>query len=73
MEHASDAVRRLAGKRRRSVGLAVELRAPLEQLDDVLRALADEHVDGIGVAEPGTGHVDLRPSMHGLESFSATP
>src|SRR6185503_9581847 len=49
------AVRRLARQRRRAIGLAIELHAPREQLDDVFRALAHEHVHRLGIAQPVAG------------------
>ena len=42
VQHAADAVRRLAAERRPAVGVAVEPRAPLEQLAHVRAGLLDE-------------------------------
>ena len=55
VQDAPDAVRRFARQRGRAVTLAIERSAPREQLDDVLRTFANEHVDGSGVAEAVAG------------------
>jgi hypothetical protein len=51
MKHAPYAVRRLTREGRRPAGVAIERRAPREQLDDVRGSLTDEHVDRIVIAE----------------------
>ena len=55
VQHAPHAVRGLAAQRWLSLLVPVEGRAPLDQLAHVARALADEHVNGLGKTEAVAG------------------
>ena len=55
VQHAADAVRRLAGQRDLAVRLAIEGRPPVHQLVDVGRALGHENAHRVDVAEPVAG------------------
>ena len=52
MQHTPHAVRRLAPERGPSACVALEARAPVEQLAHVHGPLLDEHADGLLVAQP---------------------
>ena len=54
MDDAAVAVAALAGQRELAV-LLVELGAPADQLVDLLRRLADDHLDDLAVAQAGAG------------------
>ena len=55
VQHAADAVGRLARQRDLAVRLTIEGRAPVHQLVDVGRALRDENAHRVDVAEPVAG------------------
>ena len=55
VEHAANAVRRLASERRTAVGVAVESSAPLQQLAHVPRAVLDQRIDRRLVAQSVAG------------------
>ena len=55
VQHAPDRVRGLAPERGTSVRVAIEPRAPLEQLADVDHAFFDQHADGRFIAEAVAG------------------
>ena len=55
VQHAPHAVRGLATQRRLALLVLVEGRAPLDQLAHVARALANEHVNGLGETEAVAG------------------
>ncbi len=49
----------LAGQHQRAVRVAVELGAPADQLPDPRRALLDQHLHGLRVAEPDPGDLGV--------------
>ena len=55
VQHATNRVRRLAPEGGTSVGVAIEPRAPFEQLADVGDALLDQDADGGFIAESVAG------------------
>ena len=65
VQHAPHAVRRFAPERRPSVRVAIEARAPVDQLAHVARAFLDEHVDGRLVAQSVAGADRVRRVQRG--------
>ncbi len=55
VQHARDGVGRLQPPREVAVGGAIEVHAPLDELSDAGRALADEHVHGIRIIQSRAG------------------
>ena len=55
VQHAADAVGRLARRRRPAIGVAIEARAPVQQLRDVGGTFLDERAHRVRLAEPVTG------------------
>ena len=55
VQHAPDAVGRLARRRRPAIRVAFEARAPVEQLGDVGGTFLDERAHGVRLAESVTG------------------
>ena len=55
VQHAAHAVRGLAAERRAPVRVAIEGRAPLDQLAHVARTVVHEHVDRLGHAQAVAG------------------
>jgi hypothetical protein len=63
VQDAADAVRPFASEGRPAVGLAIEGRAPLDQLRDVTWSLAHQQIDGDRVAQT----VSRRDGVAGME------
>ena len=55
VQDPADAVRRFEPERRLAVRVAIEPRAPVDQLAHVARAFLDEHAHGRFVAQPVAG------------------
>jgi len=60
VQHAPDAVRRLASERELAVAVAIEARAPVDELAHVARSVPDQHVDRPLVAKPVAGAQRIR-------------
>src|SRR5689334_297724 len=55
VQHAAQSVRALAAERQLTRPVAIETRAPLDQLMDVAHAVFHQHVDGLFYAQSITG------------------
>jgi hypothetical protein len=53
VQYTADRVGTFASQRRCAVNAAIECDAPVQQFGDVARPFGDEHVNGLGIAEPG--------------------